>query len=122
MRDCTDRRVTSPTWDPPPPRKQALKSKIQHRQTTVGQGSIIITDNYFGTWHYEKYCELNSALLHEEFEIPTLHNKFFEILKFVVLSKVQGRVSFWVKFSGLIRKVRILEKSYQSPRIFIVQT
>ena len=121
MRDCTDRRVTSPTWDPPPPRKQALKSKIQHRQTTVGQGSIIITDNYFGTWHYEKYCELNSALLHEEFEIPTLHNKFFEILKFVVLSKVE-HISFWVKFSGLIRKVRILEKSYQSPRIFIVQT
>ena len=88
MRDCTDRRVTSPTWDPPPPRKQALKSKIQHRQTTVGQGSIIITDNYFGTWHYEKYCELNSALLHEEFEIPTLHSTFFEILKIVVLSEV----------------------------------
>ena len=127
MRDCTDRRVTppkrvtSPIWDPPPPRKQALKSNIQHRQTTVGQGSIIIMDNYFGTWHYEKYCELNSALLHEEFEIPTLHSKFFEILKFVVLSEVE-HISFWVKLSGLIRKLRILEKSYQSPRIFIVQT
>ena len=35
-----------------------LKSKIQHRQTTIGRGSIIIMDKYFGTWHYEKYCEL----------------------------------------------------------------
>ena len=26
VRDYTDRRVTSPTWGPPPPRKQALKT------------------------------------------------------------------------------------------------
>ena len=38
-----------------------LKSKFQHRQTTTGQGSIIIMDNYFGTWHYENYCELNCS-------------------------------------------------------------
>ena len=81
-------------------------------------------DNFFGTLHYEKYCQciVNSTiLLNKEFEIPTLHSKFFEILKFVVLSEVE-HISFWVKFSGLISKLRILEKSYQSPRIFIVQT
>ena len=52
----------------------------------------------------------STVLLHKEFEIPTLYNKFFEILKFVVLSEVQ-HISFWVKFSGLISKLRILEKS-----------
>ena len=79
-------------------------------------------DNFFGTLHYEKYCQciVNSTiLLNKEFEIPTLHSKFFEILKFVVLSEVE-HISFWVKFSGLIRRLRILEKSYQSPQIFIV--
>ena len=48
-----------------------------------------------------------TALLHKEFEIPTLHSKFFEILKFVFLSK-----SFYVKFSELISKLKILKKSY----------
>ena len=62
----------------------------------------------------------SSVLLHKEFEIPTLHSKFFEILKFVVLSEVE-HISFWVKFGGLISKLRIFGKSYESPRIFIVQ-
>ena len=78
-------------------------------------------DNYFGTWHYENPIVSSTVLLDKEFEIPTLYRKFFEILKFVVLSEVE-RISFWVKFIGLISKLRILEKSYQSPRIFIVQT
>ena len=58
-------------------------------------------------------------LLHKEFEIPTLHGKFFEILKFVFLSEVALK-SFCVKFSGLISKLKISENSYSSPRIFNV--
>ena len=52
-----------------------------------------------------------TVLLKEYFEIPTLRSIFFEILKFVFLSKVAHR-SFCVKFSGLISELRILEKSY----------
>ena len=37
--------------------------------------------------------------------------KFFKILKFVFLSEVADK-SFCVKFSGLISKLKILEKSY----------
>ena len=44
-----------------------------------------------------------------------------EKLKLVFLSEVAHK-SFCVKFSGLISKLKILEKSYQSPRIFNVQT
>ena len=58
-------------------------------------------------------------LLHKEFEIPTLHSKFFEILMFVFLSEVALK-SFCVKFSGLISKLEISEKSYSRPRIFNV--
>ena len=30
---------------------------MQHRHNNrISWGSIIIIDNYFGTWHYEKYC------------------------------------------------------------------
>ena len=54
--------------------------------------------------------DLNCSL-HKEFEISTLHSKFFEILKFVFLSEVAHK-PFWVKFSGLISKLKILEKSY----------
>ena len=49
--------------------------------------------------------------LHKEFEISTLHSKFFDILKLVFLSEVAHK-SFWVKFSGLISKLKILEKSF----------
>ena len=49
-----------------------------------------------------------TVLLHKEFEIPTLHSKIFQILKFVFLSKVAHK-SFCVKFSGLISKLKILE-------------
>ena len=73
-------------------------------------------DNYFGTFSIMRNIVSSTVLL-----IPTLHSKFFAILKFVVLSEVE-HISFWVKLSGLIRKLRILEKAYQSPRIFIVQT
>ena len=52
-----------------------------------------------------------TVLLHKEFEIPTLRIKFFEILKFVFLSEFAHK-SFCVKFSGLISKLKILEKSY----------
>ena len=46
---------------------------------------------------------------------------FAEILKFVVLSEVE-HISFWVKLSGLIRKLRILEnhikvREYSSYRL-----
>ena len=51
-----------------------------------------------------------TVLLHKEFEIPTLRSEFFEILKFVFLSEVAHK-SFWVKFSGLISKLKILKKS-----------
>ena len=51
-----------------------------------------------------------TVLLHREFEIPTLRSEFFEILKFVFLSEVAHK-SFWVKFSGLISKLKILKKS-----------
>ena len=78
-------------------------------------------DNYFGTFGIMRNIVSSTVLLHKELEIPTLHSKFFAILKFVVLSEVE-HISFWVKLSGLIRKLRILEKSYQSPRIVIVQT
>ena len=40
------------------------------------------------------------VLLHEEFEIPTLHGKFLEILKFVFLSEVTHK-SFCIKFRQL---------------------
>ena len=50
-----------------------------------------------------------TVLLHKEFEIPTLRSEFFEILKFVFLSEVAHK-SFWVKFSGLISKLKILKK------------
>ena len=49
--------------------------------------------------------------MHKEFEIPTLRSKFFEILKFVFLSEVAHK-SFCVKSSGVISKLKILEKSY----------
>ena len=62
-----------------------------------------------------------TVLLHKEFEIPTLRSEFFEILKFVFLSEVAHK-SFWVKFSGLISKLKILKKSCLSPRIFNAQT
>ena len=52
-----------------------------------------------------------TVVLHKEFEIPTLRSKFFEILKFVILSEVADK-SFCVKFSGLTGKLKILEKSY----------
>ena len=58
----------------------------------------------------------------KEFEIPTLHSKFLEILKFVFLSEVAHIKSFCVKFSGLISKLKILENWYLSPRIFKVRT
>ena len=29
MKDYMDRRITPPTWDPPPPRKQALKDPLK---------------------------------------------------------------------------------------------
>ena len=51
-----------------------------------------------------------TVLLLKEFEIPTLRSEFFEILKFVFLSEVAHK-SFWVKFSGLISKLKILKKS-----------
>ena len=62
-----------------------------------------------------------TVLLHKKFEIPTLRSEFFEILKFVFLSEVAHK-SFWVKFSGLISKLKILKKSCESPRIFNAQT
>ena len=43
--------------------------------------------------------------------MPTSRSKFFKILKLVFLSKVANK-SFCVKFSGLISKLKILEKSY----------
>ena len=52
-----------------------------------------------------------TVLLHKEFEIPTLRSRFFEILKFVFLSELAQK-SFCVKFSGLISKLKIREKSY----------
>ena len=42
----------------------------------------------------------STVLLHKEFEILTLHSKFFKILKFVFLSTVAHK-SFCLKFSGL---------------------
>ena len=45
------------------------------------------------------------VLLHREFEIPTLHSKYFEIFKFVFLSEVAHK-----SFCGLISKLKILEK------------
>ena len=51
-----------------------------------------------------------TVLLQKEFEILTLRSKFLEILKFVFLSKVAHK-SFRVKFSGLISRLKILEKS-----------
>ena len=53
--------------------------------------------------------ELNCSTA-KEFEILTLRSKFLEILKFVFLSKVAHK-SFHVKFSGLISRLKILEKS-----------
>ena len=64
-------------------------------------------------------CLISTVLLHKEFEIPTECSTFFEILKFVFLSEVADK-SFCVKFSALISKLKILDKSY--PRIFNVQT
>ena len=58
--------------------------------------------------------------MHNEFEIPTLRSKVFEILKFVLLSEVAHK-SFRVKFRGVISKLKILEKSHLSPRILNVQ-
>ena len=55
--------------------------------------------------------------LTDEFDIANLHSKIFEILKFVFLSEVAHK-SFCVKFSDLISKLKILEKSHSSPRIF----
>ena len=49
-----------------------------------------------------------TVLLHKEFEIPTLQSKLLEILKFVFLSDV-AHMSFYVKFSGLRSKLRILK-------------
>ena len=49
-----------------------------------------------------------TVLLHKEFEILTLQSKLFEILKFVFLSDV-AHTSFYVKFSGLRSKLRILK-------------
>ena len=43
--------------------------------------------------------------------MPTLRSKCFRDLKFVFLSEV-ANTSFCLKFSGLIRKLKILEKSY----------
>ena len=58
-----------------------------------------------------------TVLLLKEFEIPTLRSEFFEILKFVFLSEVAYK-SFWVKFSGLISKLKILKKiTFKSPNI-----
>ena len=78
-------------------------------------------DNYFGTFGIMRNIVSSTVLLHKELEIPTLHSKFFELLKFVVLSEVE-HISFWVKFSGLIRKLRILEnhikvREYSSYRL-----
>ena len=58
----------------------------------------------------------------KEFEIPTLHKKFFEILKFVFLSEVAHIKSFCAKFNGLINKLKILENWYLNPRIVKVRT
>ena len=58
--------------------------------------------------------------MHKEFEILTLCSKFFGILKFVFLSEVANK-SFGIKFSGLITKLKILKKSYYSPRTFNVK-
>ena len=54
--------------------------------------------------------ELNCSFA-EKIEIQTLDSKFFEEMKFVFLSK-DAHMAFCVKFSGLISKLRILEKSY----------
>ena len=54
---------------------------------------------------------ISTVLLHKEFEIPTERSTFFEILKFVFLSEVADK-SFCVKFSALISKLKILDKSY----------
>ena len=53
----------------------------------------------------------NSVLLHKEFEIPTERSTFFEVLKFVLLSEVADK-SFCVKFSALVSKFKILDKSF----------
>ena len=46
-------------------------------------------------------CCLEYAIyVRKEFEVPTLHSRFFEILTFVFLSEV-AYISFCVKFSGL---------------------
>ena len=69
----------------------------------------------FHLWASVSNCLLKmvnlTVLLHKEFEIPTLRSKFFEILNFVFLSEVAHK-SFCVKFSGLISKLKILDKSY----------
>ena len=64
-------------------------------------------------------AELNCFTAKRIWNIPTLHSKFLEILKFLFLSKV-AHMSFCVKFSGLISQFKILEKSYLSPRMFNV--
>ena len=89
--------------------KQSIKRQLHTAHVAAG-----------GSWFW-CMCPLNFNLsfensdlncsLHKEFEISTLHSKFFEILKFVFLSEVAHK-SFWVKFSGLISKLKILEKSY----------
>ena len=73
--------------------------------------------------NYIKKSELNIVLLHKEFEFPTLHSIFSEILKFMSSSEVAHR-SFCIKFSGLISELRILEKKELEiltlPRIFFL--
>ena len=63
--------------------------------------------------------ELNCSTA-KRIEISTLHSKFLEILKFVFLFEVahmqepimgSWQTSFWVKFSGLISQLKILQKS-----------
>ena len=43
MRDYMDRRVTSPTWGPPPPCKQALNLTMEEFTRMIGFVSLMVT-------------------------------------------------------------------------------
>ena len=85
MRDCLDRWVTSPTWGPPPPCKQALRSKEAKWQRLPRRWSCYIGSEKRGFWtristHFSREIPRPTSFIN----IPNIicHFRFSSMLKF----------------------------------------
>ena len=114
MRDCLDRWVTSPTWGPPPPCKQALRSKEAKWQRLPRRWSCYIGSEKRGFW------TRISTPFSREIPHPT---SFINIPNIICHFRFSSMLKFWrIPHPGVAVKSRIPSTFSRIPHCILVKS